>query len=453
MPAQPLRQRMQAAPRPGARGRRADDVDLQVRAALDQLLGQGAVDHARQRPLARAAQHQGGHAGVAGVVEQGVGDVGAVQQLGLAAQAAGQGEGAVDLLLAVGVEAAPLHGDHGPRRAAAFGDAPGHAHQVLALAAAVDGHQHAPAHGHAGLAARGGVLAQRVVHVLGRGLHGQLAQRGEVGRREERLQRLRRLVGQIDLALLQAFDQLARRDVDQHDVVEPVEHRIGHGLGHAHAGDAQHHVVEAFQMLDVDRGPHVDAGIEQFDHVLPAALVAAARRVAVRQLVHQHQGRLARQQRVQVHLLQHPALVLDALARLLRQAFGQGGGLAAAMGLHDADHQVGAAPELLARAAEHGVGLAHAGRRAEEHGELAAVLALQALDEGVGLAGAGVGHGEILLGLPGVLVGWGLSIYSEPSAGTGHQPKPRHSRESGNPGTLRFCLCLGLPYSTSVPRG
>jgi hypothetical protein len=130
-------------------------------------------------------------------------------------------------------------------------------------------------------------FAQAAVDAVG-GLHRQLAQRGQVGRREERLQRLRGLFGHIDLALLQARDQFARRQVDQHDVVQAVEHAIRHGLADAHAGDAHHHVVEAFQMLDVDRGPDVDAGVQQLHHILPAPLVAAAGCVAMGQFVHQH---------------------------------------------------------------------------------------------------------------------------------------------------------------------
>ena len=38
-------------------------------------------------------------------------------------------------------------------------------------------------------------------------------------------------------------------------------------------------------MLDVEGADHVDAGFEQFQHVLIALLVAAKRRVGMRQLV------------------------------------------------------------------------------------------------------------------------------------------------------------------------
>lgn len=61
---------------------------------------------------------------------------------------------------------------------------------------------------------------------------------------------------------MQALDQLARRQVDQHDVAQAVEHGIRHGLADTHAGDAVDDVVEAFQVLDVDGRVDIDAGIE-----------------------------------------------------------------------------------------------------------------------------------------------------------------------------------------------
>ncbi len=243
------------------------------------------------------------------------------------------------------------------------------------------------------LATRGAGFAQAAVDAVGGFLHRQFAQRGQVGRREERLQGLSGLFGHIDLALLQASDQFARRQIDQHDVVQAVEHAVGHGLADAHAGDPHHHVVEAFQMLDVDRGPDVDAGVQQLHHILPAPLMAAARRVAMGQFIHQHQRRMPCQHGVQVHLLQGMAVIGHVLQRQLRQALQQGLGIGASMGFHQAHHQVDAAAQLFLRAGQHGVGLAHARRRTEEHGQLAAGFALQAFNQGIGLAGTCISHG------------------------------------------------------------
>ena len=97
------------------------------------------------------------------------------------------------------------------------------------------------------------------------------------------------LLRQVDLAGLQPLEQLVGRQVDHHHLVGLVEQPVGHRLPDADAGDAADDVVQALQVLHVHRRPDVDAGVEQLLHVLPALGVARARRVAVRQLVEQHQ--------------------------------------------------------------------------------------------------------------------------------------------------------------------
>ena len=61
-------------------------------------------------------------------------------------------------------------------------------------------------------------------------------------------------------------------------------------------------------------GPHVDAGVEQLEHVLPALDVPAARRVRVRELVDEDQRGLPRERRVEVELLERDAAVVDRRA-------------------------------------------------------------------------------------------------------------------------------------------
>ena len=105
-------------------------------------------------------------------------------------------------------------------------------------------------------------------------------------------ERPRRLVRDVDLALLQPLDQLVGRDVDDLDL-GAFEHPVGHGLAHPHLGEGGDDVVEAFEMLDVDRREDVDAGGEQFLDILIALGVAAAGGVGVGELVDQHELRAA----------------------------------------------------------------------------------------------------------------------------------------------------------------
>ena len=118
-------------------------------------------------------------------------------------------------------------------------------------------------------------------------------------------------------------------------------------------------------MLDVDRGDHVDPGVEQFLDVLPALLVPRARHVGVRQLVHQGDLRPPGQHRVQVHLLEGRAAVLQPGPGDDLQAVQQRAGLRAPVRLGEPHDDVGAALGPAVPLAEHGEGLAHPGRGSE----------------------------------------------------------------------------------------
>ena len=119
-------------------------------------------------------------------------------------------------------------------------------------------------------------------------------------------------------------------------------------------------------MLDVERGPDVDAGGDQFLDVLPALGMAAFGRVGVGELVDDDQLGLALQRRVDVELLDGPAAIVDDPARQDLEALEQRAGLRAAVGLDQADDDVDALGLEAARAQQHRVGLADAGRGAEE---------------------------------------------------------------------------------------
>ena len=156
--------------------RRADDGDLVMRATLDQLLGQGAVEHPCQWTFAGPAQHQGRHAVVCGMVEQGIGDARSMQQFGVAAQPPCQRKGRIDLapgrlVLAPASRSLPSTARHGALRCAAP-RAPG-----IRSGRPVDGHQNAATQGQIAFATRGAGFAQAAVDAVGGFLHRQFAQR------------------------------------------------------------------------------------------------------------------------------------------------------------------------------------------------------------------------------------------------------------------------------------
>jgi hypothetical protein len=224
-----------------------------------------------------------------------------------------------------------------------------------------------------------------LVDALGGAPQRQFAQRRQIRRREEMLERALGLLRDVDLALLQARDQIGRREVDELDGVRAVEHRIRHRLAHPDMGDLRDHVVEALDVLDVDRGIDVDAAVQQFLDVEVALGMAAAGRVGVGKLVDQHDLRRPRDDGIEVHLLEPLPLVFDGTARDDVQPFQQRFRLPPAMGLDDTDDDVVAVPLAGAGLLQHRVSLADAGRGADENLELSgtALFPAGSLEQGI----------------------------------------------------------------------
>ncbi|MNT39635.1 hypothetical protein D3C72_1759010 [compost metagenome] len=208
-------------------------------------------------------------------------------------------------------------------------------------------------------------------------MHRQFAQGRQVGLGKERIDGRPRLLRHIDLAIAQSLQQFPWWQVDQQQFVGFLQYPVRQGFADLHAGDAAHLIVEAFQMLDVDRGVHVDAGGEQFLNVLPAFFVTAAGCVGVRQFVDQHQLRFGEEQTVQVHFFEQHTTVFRAHQRLLRQAAEQYFGFRSAVGFDDAGNDLHALTQLGVGRLEHGVGLADSRRGAEKYLEPATAIAGQ----------------------------------------------------------------------------
>ena len=95
-----------------------------------------------------------------------------------------------------------------------------------------------------------------------------------------------RLPGNIDFAFFQSLAQIVRGQVHQHPVVGGIEKRIGPGFPHLNSGDAADHIVQAFQMLNVDGSENINACFQQLLNVLPAFRMTRTWRITVRQFVH-----------------------------------------------------------------------------------------------------------------------------------------------------------------------
>ena len=281
---QPPPQR-QAAAGPGqapaaAHLRVRDDVHVDVAGPADGAHADPGAGQQRGQPAAAAdAEHELGGVLRAGEVEQGRGHVLADDLVVAAAQRLGQ---------------PPLRGQRGRARPGQP-VGPGHVHgqqvaagrpggdpgrppdQRVALRAAGQ-RDHDPLAGLPGArdAVLGPVALQPLVDLVGQPEQGQLAQRGQVAGPEVVGQRRVDLLGRVDVAVRHPAAQRLGGHVDELDLLGGAGHRVRHGLPLRHAGDLLHHVVQRLQVLDVQRGDHVDPGVQQVLDVLPALGVAAS---------------------------------------------------------------------------------------------------------------------------------------------------------------------------------
>lgn len=200
------------------------------------------------------------------------------------------------------------------------------------------------------------------------------------------LQRALGLLGNVDLSFLEALDEVVRGEVYKLNRVCAIEHLVGDGLAHAHAGDLRDDVIQAFDVLDVDRGIDVDAVVDEFFDVEIAFRVAAARRIGVGEFVDESELRAARDDRVDIHLIEGLSPVIDVLTRNDLEAVEQHLGFPSAMRFDNSDDEVHAFLLLGARRLQHFEGLADPWRGADEYLQFsgAPFLAPGCFKQGVG---------------------------------------------------------------------
>jgi hypothetical protein len=123
------------------------------------------------------------------------------------------------------------------------------------------------------------------------------------------------LIREVDLAFVHPAAQLVDGKVNDLNVGSLIQDGVRDGFAHRDAGDLGDHIVEAVEVLDVEGGIDVDAGIDQFDDILPAFGVAAARGVGVGEFVHQDEAGVAGKRGVEIELFESDAAMRHTATR------------------------------------------------------------------------------------------------------------------------------------------
>ena len=120
-------------------------------------------------------------------------------------------------------------------------------------------------------------------------------------------------------------------------------------------------------MLNVDGGPDVDAGIENFTHILPAFAMAQAGGVGMGEFVHQEELWAAGEGGVEIEFFEDLAAIGDFLAGQHLDAADRFYGAGTAVRFDDAGDDVEAGCAFVVGGGEHFPGFADAGGGAEEN--------------------------------------------------------------------------------------
>ena len=193
----------------------------------------------------------------------------------------------------------------------------------------------------------------------------QLAKRRQIGFREEVTERARRFLRKIDFAGFQPLDQLVGRNVDNLDL-RHFKDAVRHRLADAHPRETRDDIVQALDVLDVDRRVNVDAGGKKFLDILIALRMAAARRVRVRKLIDQNQARRPLKNGVDVHLAQGAAFIGHVTPGNDFMPADQRFRFDATVRFDNADHHIDAVPPPRDTFGQHLICLADPRRRAEK---------------------------------------------------------------------------------------
>ncbi len=301
---------------------------------------------------------------VARVVRDGVRDVLSGQCDDLRTEALGQAQGLGDPIALRVTEvqvAAGLDMDRCPGSLQVVRHALGEAHDICAGGSAADAGEHSLA---GRPRARDRVRLHIAHHLRVDALRGaaqrEFPERGQIALGEIVPDSTFGLLRHIDLAVPQALDQIVWCQVDDLDVVGLVDDRIWHRLAHADTGDAGDHIVQAFDVLHIERCVDIDTGGDQFLDIHVAFWMAAAWRVGVREFIDQRQLRTACQQGVEVHFLQGVTTIFDRTAGDDFEVFEEGLGFLAAVGFDDAHDHISALAAAGLCGGEHFEGLADA---------------------------------------------------------------------------------------------
>ena len=131
------------------------------------------------------------------------------------------------------------------------------------------------------------------IHTIGTASQGYLSQGGQVIDSEKIGNCLLCLHFPIHISGLQAFDKLLWLNIYKLHLIGIIKYRIRNPLSYHHAGNRCHLVIQTFNMLYIDRGIHINAGIQKLLYILIPLGMPTSFCIGMRQFIHKDQLRMS----------------------------------------------------------------------------------------------------------------------------------------------------------------
>ena len=168
-------------------------------------------------------------------------------------------------------------------------------------------------------------------------------------------------------SLLNSSDEVARRQVNDLDLVRQIKEPIRNGFTYRRPCDLGRSRAEALDVLHIQCRVYIDTRIEQFEDVQISFGISASGDIAVRQLIDDGQVWFSRQNLFDVHLCDEVPFIFNRFARndlkvgkqLLRPL--------PPVGLYEADNNITAFAPALLRLPQHNKCFTDARRGAKEN--------------------------------------------------------------------------------------
>lgn len=177
----------------------------------------------------------------------------------------------------------------------------------------------------------------------------------------------------VDFSFFEPFPEVFRGQIHVHDLIGLGNDSVGEAFPDFHPDEFLDRVVQAFQMLDVQRRDHVNPGRENFLDVLVTFSISASRHVGMGQFVDQDHGWPPGKHGIQIHFFDLDAPVFTDDSRHGLQTFQKFGDLGAAVGFGETHHDIEPFAFQRMTLLEHPICLPHAGAISEVNFETSAL--------------------------------------------------------------------------------